>query len=59
MRNPNKAPDKLTHSFPSDRIISPTTLTFPIFSMLFIIKSVAIIEDLKKLLPVMAICTLK
>lgn len=56
MRIANKALDKLTHNFPRDRITSPTTLTFPILRMLFIIKSVAIADDLKKLFPVIAIC---
>lgn len=56
MRNPNKTLDRLTHNFPRDRITSPITLTFPILSMLFTISSVAIADDLKKLLPVMAIC---
>lgn len=56
MRNANTELDRLTHSFPRNKITSPITLRRPIFRMLFMIKSVAIEDALKKLLPVIAIC---
>ena len=56
MRKENTALERLTHSFPRNKITSPITLTRPIRRMLFIINSVAIAEALKKPLPVIAIC---
>ena len=56
MRNAKSAQNKLTHSFPRKRITSPMTLTFPMRSMLFIIRPVASTEALKNPFPVMAIC---
>jgi len=56
MRNANKAHERLTHSFPRNKMTSPITLRRPIFRILFIIRSAAIEEAPKKLLPVIAIC---
>lgn len=56
MRKAKAALERLTHSFPRNKITSPITLTRPIRRMLFMINSVAIAEALKKLLPVIAIC---
>jgi len=56
MRKAKTALERLTHSFPRNKITSPITLTCPIRRMLFMINSVAIAEALKKLLPVIAIC---
>jgi len=56
MRKANRAHERLTHSFPRNKMTSPITLRRPIFRILFIIRSAAIEEALKKLLPVIAIC---
>lgn len=56
MRKAKTALDRLTHSFPRNKITSPITLTPPIRKMLFLIKFVAMDEAPKKLLPVIAIC---
>lgn len=56
MRNAKRALERLTHSFPRNKMTSPITLTLPIRRMLLMINSVAMAEALQKLLPVMAIC---
>lgn len=56
IRNAKSAQNKLTQSFPRKRMTSPMTLTFPMRSMLFMIKPVARTEALKNPFPVMAIC---
>ena len=55
MRNAKRALERLTHSFPRNRMTSPITFTLPIRRMLLMINSVAIADALQKLLPVIAI----
>lgn len=55
MRKAKRALERLTHSFPRNRMTSPITFTLPIRRMLLIINSVAIADALQKLLPVIAI----
>ncbi|BAS91674.1 Os04g0681450 [Oryza sativa Japonica Group] len=51
IRNAKSAQNKLTQSFPRKRMTSPMTLTFPMRSMLFMIKPVARTEALKNPFP--------